>query len=69
MRKDFHKLILARKLDEKIVLYLNDQMILEIAVTEIARSTVRLAFVAPLDVKIWREEADPHNKPQTGDAA
>lgn len=62
-------LVLARKLNEKIVVYLDGQMILEIAVTDLTRSTVRLGFIAPPDVKIWREESDPHNGEQKGEAA
>ena len=62
-------LVLAIKVNEKIIVYLDNQKILEIAVTELNRSTVRLGFDAPQEVRIWREKTDPHNRRQDEDAA
>jgi carbon storage regulator CsrA len=62
-------LVLAQKVNRKFVVYLDGQQILEIAVTELRGKTVRLGFVAPPEVKIWREEKDPHQRQPKGNAA
>ena len=62
-------LVMARKAKQKILLYLDGQVIAEIVITSLTGNTVRLGIVAPPRVEIWREENDPHERRQQDDAA
>jgi carbon storage regulator len=53
-------LVLKRKLKESILIQLGDQKI-KITVTDLTPSAVRIGIDAGKDVKILREELEPHS--------
>lgn len=56
-------LVLARKKDQKIFLKFGETVV-EISVMEIHQGKVRLGFIAPQEVKIYRDDF-PLSQPQT----
>lgn len=49
-------LILTRKLSEKVIITLPDRRTVEVVLVDVDRNKVRLGFVGPDDVLIYREE-------------
>lgn len=54
-------LVIGRKPKQKVIMLLNGEKVTEITVVEVHGSTVKLGFVAPSQMKIWRDEVCPEN--------
>lgn len=60
-------LVLSRKVGERVVIKAGGVEVI-VEVMNIDRNKVRIGFMAPLDVPIWREELDQQRKAKDADA-
>jgi len=58
-------LVLRRLTGESIDIFLPNGDVVRVKVSEIGRGYVRLGFVAPQDVRIVRDDANPQHAPAT----
>lgn len=49
-------LVITRKLNDSIIIELGDEQTVEIKVTDVGGSQVRLGITAPKGIHIWRKE-------------
>jgi len=57
------RLVLTRKLNEKVILHDDDGVLAEIKISKVDRNQVRLTFEAESEIKIDRQEVFDKNAP------